>query len=137
MEYDESHYDKLISKYEDLFEAPYIECQIGWYSLIEEAVEKLNMFKDHVKIAQIKEKFGTLRIYVSYPDDEDDKNITNEKEREKVYKFVDAIIAEAEYIAQKTCSSCSAKITRTQPRDTKRFIPICESCYQKIRKPKE
>jgi hypothetical protein len=62
--------DELIKKYADLFDGPhaYPTCGDGWLPIIETFFELIrhdikwnNM--PPVKIIQIKEKFGTLRIY--------------------------------------------------------------------------
>lgn len=71
--------EKIISKYPVLFEqinnpeTPIgdrgIECRDGWLVLIDELSEKLQKINvdlaEPIKYAQIKEKFGGLRIYVS------------------------------------------------------------------------
>ena len=59
----DKNYDILIEKYPKLMKISYVECPEGWYDVIEEAVEKLSKFEEHVRVEQIKEKFGTLRFY--------------------------------------------------------------------------
>lgn len=130
-------YDILIEKYPKLMKISYVECPEGWYDVIEEAVEKLSKFEEHVRVEQIKEKFGTLRIYVSYPYDYDDE--IEEKwrlERERIYSFVDSIISEAEYRATRTCITCSKDIKPQQPLPIKlrpTFYPLCEECFKEHR----
>lgn len=55
-----------------------IDCENGWYKLIYELCQDLTRyldnlpkqtFIDNIKVEQIKEKFGTLRFYVSHYDD--------------------------------------------------------------------
>lgn len=46
-----------------------IECDDGWYDLLDNLLEKLNFISEHSGVQviadQIKEKFGTLRFYYS------------------------------------------------------------------------
>jgi hypothetical protein len=61
------------------------ECDKGWYPLIDECIEKLEeqvkKEKLNTEILQIKEKFGTLRIYLSSESDE----ISNIVERYELF----------------------------------------------------
>jgi len=70
-------FDALVKKY-DL--QPYCSSGIGdgWIPLVEELIQKLIDLGWNKKIAQIKEKFGTLRVYL------DD---ATEEMRELVYKY--------------------------------------------------
>lgn len=76
------------------------ECNDGWYNILFEASEKLekiiiqlkedNPLEEHLpKAVQVKEKFGTLRIYLS-----------NETEE------MSEIVEEAERISAETCEQC-------------------------------
>jgi hypothetical protein len=47
----------------------------GWAQLINRVFDKLESIKGTVKIIQVKEKFGGLRIYTDYGNDELDKVI--------------------------------------------------------------
>jgi len=42
------------------------ECSEGWYSLIEKMIDELNPLSENldINIVQIKEKYGTLRVYI-------------------------------------------------------------------------
>ena len=67
------------------------ECDQGWYPIIIDALSKMEQLDlpEDFRITQIKEKFGTLRIYT---------NIT--------IPAVTSIITEAEDLAAKTCEIC-------------------------------
>ena len=39
------------------------ECSSGWDDLIDDTLEKIRTIDPEIKILQVKEKFGTLRIY--------------------------------------------------------------------------
>lgn len=69
------------------------ECGVGWYNIINECIDKLNNLKiPGFKVLQVKEKFGSLRIYVVG---------TNNN--------VEAIINEATDRCKKTCESCGSE----------------------------
>lgn len=96
----------LLEKYPKLFartqeNSPYSialfgpECQDGWFHIIDTLCRRIQGHIDNNKkefqpvIAQIKEKFGTLRFYCDY---------TNE--------YIDGLISMAESISANTCERC-------------------------------
>lgn len=94
--------NKLIEDFPLLYqELPWgFECNDGWYTLIYEASAKLEAeIQKYIKLypndkliphcVQLKQKFGTLRIYMAYHLDE-----------------FDSIIKEAERLSGKTCELC-------------------------------
>lgn len=82
----------------DATDVPFLfECGDGWVDILLEAATQLN---DHIQtlpddvrqdvvVLQVKEKYGTLRIYVSYYTEE-----------------IDNIVKEAEKKSCKTCETC-------------------------------
>jgi len=69
--------DKLYANYKGLFsrkDLPMsqtcmcwgIECGDGWYDLINELCGKLAALHPNIRADQVKEKYGTLRFYISY-----------------------------------------------------------------------
>jgi len=46
------------------------ECGDGWFGLIERCIKALHELPDPPKLAQVKEKFGTLRVYIDGGSDE-------------------------------------------------------------------
>lgn len=60
--------EELRDKYSEMFDGYLqgreIECGDGWYDLISNTLEELKSLNQNVKIIQIKEKFGLLRMYV-------------------------------------------------------------------------
>lgn len=87
--------------YWDTDEEIYFECGFGWYPIILKAFDKIleivgptgntdSLFG--FKVNQVKEKWGGLRIYTSYVNDE-----------------VEKVIEEAEHEASVTCEFCGAK----------------------------
>jgi formylmethanofuran dehydrogenase subunit E len=95
------------------------ECEEGWYSIIDECIDELEKEvkkeKLDTEILQIKEKFGTLRIYLSSESDE----ISNIVER---YELFSSHICEhcGEFYTAKTreshgwwktlCSKCAKEL---------------------------
>lgn len=68
--------DKLYANYKDLFSRKNlpmsqttmcrgIECDEGWYNLINELCSKLVALHPNIRADQVKEKYGTLRFYIS------------------------------------------------------------------------
>ena len=88
--------NKLVKKYSEFFQSPNfnIECAKGWNDILE------NMFKEFIKeniklrISQIKEKYGSLRVYIEFPGSMED------------YSKAEKIIHKAESDSFKTCELC-------------------------------
>lgn len=56
--------DRIKKKYESILELPFgIECDDGWAGMIDRTLGKLRKLYPKIKVVQIKEKFGELRIY--------------------------------------------------------------------------
>jgi len=112
---------KLITKYPNLFKdinlPPFLtlicfgcECYDGWYQILDDLFAKLSIFKD-LKLLQVKEKFGELRIYLNYYTDE-----------------IQKLILEAERKSRRTCEICGqkGKVCRTGG-----FIMVrCSKCLK-------
>jgi hypothetical protein len=90
----------LWNKYPDLFAGRHepitkslipfgFECEDGWFDLINSLCEKIVAINPDVRASQVKEKFGTLRFYLNFYDEE-----------------VDKLIEEAETRSSYTCEVC-------------------------------
>lgn len=91
--------EKLSREFPSYFESlKHIECGDGWYDIIFNACRKLKMIEvKDFKFLQIKEKFGTLRIYYTpYTDD------------------TKMIMSSAEHESNSTCERCGTKENVTQ-----------------------
>ena len=100
---------KLITTHRDLFRPPpkapilaqgYPECGPGWRDLIERACDRISAMlgsEERVEILQIKEKYGTLRVY------------WRGKVSERSKQTVEGIIALAEARSATTCEQCGEK----------------------------
>lgn len=68
-----------------------MECGDGWYEILDRAFEKMYALPEIPVLMQVKEKFGTLRIYLAgYSDD------------------AEKIVDEAETASEITCEECGA-----------------------------
>lgn len=94
--------DLLIAKYRELYPPDEIwhdetkscmawglEVGDGWFDLIDKAFSKLMLLNPRPQLAQVKSKFGGIRIYL---DDSSDEAF--------------AIVNEAEIASEKTCEIC-------------------------------
>jgi len=106
---DKTKEEELYNKYEMLFSQVTLppsktcmcwgcECENGWYDIIDKACSSLTKLSEEsgaiIELAQVKQKFGGLRMYL---DIIDDKNI-----QEEAYKIVE----EAESKSFKVCEVC-------------------------------
>lgn len=115
----------LIQKYRSLFDPEEIihdetkscmvwgiECGNGWYDILDEMMAKIASLNlpPEFTFSQIKEKFGTLRVYTSYCDER-----------------VEKIIEEAEAKSAVTCEICGKPGTVNQKGWLKCRCADCET----------
>ena len=102
--------DQAMKRYPKLFKNCYcgFDTGIGWENLLIEAFEELNKL-DTINIVQIKEKFGTLRLYVGGSN----------------YDQVDKIVDEAERKSAITCEYCGKP---GKLRQTSWLKTLCDDC---------
>ena len=116
------HTKELIGIYPELFsdlhprEPFYLfgfECGDGWFDLLKDCIEKIKEIceRDHVetKIAQIKEKYGTLRFYLDH--------YTND---------IGTVVDEAEEKSKITCEECGKEGSLKQIRGW--YSTKCNEC---------
>jgi hypothetical protein len=60
--------EKLQRRFPKIYGGKPFECGDGWYSILEELGLELEGTKKPITILQIKEKFGTLRVYLDPSD---------------------------------------------------------------------
>lgn len=94
-----------------------VECEDGWkplYQQVLDYIEEYNKDKEEdekMRVTQIKEKFGELRVYLNFYTDE-------------VQKIIDDIEYKSAYI----CEMCGKEID--EPIVKNRWIyPLCEECF--------
>lgn len=84
---------------------PFVECSIdvgdGWYDILQNCLEQVYTFPIHseIRIVQIKEKFGCLRIYWEIKNSNIDYNDIVITELDVLFKY-------AENMSQYTCENC-------------------------------
>jgi hypothetical protein len=94
----------------------------GWFNIIymlSAALEPLCMpdqWDDHLRAAQVKEKFGTLHFYL------DGYSSLDENER----GLVDGLVRAAEYLSSVTCEACGRPGTR---RNDGWIRTLCDGCH--------
>ena len=84
----------------------------GWLGLVEEMIIELKSSGFDGEILQIKEKFGTLRVYLS-----------------EIHEEADAIVRRAEHKSAHICESCGKPGELRGPRW---FTTLCEEHYALI-----
>lgn len=101
------------------------ECGDGWFDLIWQLSEKLEALiddyckrtqdhKNFPKASQVKEKFGTLRFYMTTSTDE-----------------MDRLIDQAESESAKTCENCGNKGKTRSYRGW--WLTNCQKCYEEYK----
>jgi hypothetical protein len=96
-----------------------IACGAGWKDLIGDACEKLQKFADEngitIEFAQVKEKYGGLRLYidVDYPEGHKFKDVVVQDAEEslkeeinQLWRDIYTIVGEAEKKSYRTCEVC-------------------------------
>lgn len=108
--------DKFNPKPEEPYDLYGIECGKGWNKLITPILDYIDIYnsgqkdEDKIQVYQIKEKFGGLRIYVSYTTPELEK-----------------MIKEAEDQSYKVCEYCGST-DNVQQTKTGWIKTLCEKC---------
>ena len=112
-------HDDLIKSFPRVFKkVQYIECGEGWYYLLHQLFSAVEHYIEHyipqelqegIYLAQCKEKFGTLRVYM-----------------EQSIPFIDGAIALAELMSGKICEDCGAI---GQRRSGGWIRTLCNNCF--------
>lgn len=95
MKHNQTDYQKLAEKYPDFFKTAFgFECGPGWYKIIEKLTNDINAIIQRDKLENcyattVKEKYGTLRYYMSTETDE-----------------ISDLIEKAEDETENTCEVC-------------------------------
>ncbi len=111
-------------KYADMMPtADYVcECLEGWTELIDETLHDIRLAFPSAEVAQIKEKFATLRIYLRNPD----PSSPSEEDDWAHYEAAEKICAAALERSKSICEACG------QPGrviEEKRWLYVrCERC---------
>ena len=104
-----SKYDDQLKKILERFNPahyPAIDCGAGWDKIIVDLDQNLNYLCPDYTINQIKEKFGSLRIYWSLPTEGTWSDTTSEHDREIVHNIMRSLVRYAEFLSGTTCEIC-------------------------------
>jgi len=119
----EQKIEQLEAKYGSILNLIYgFEISEGWLPILEEFFEKAIIFEGWFKVVQVKEKFGSLRIYVD----------TEENFDKNYYDLLYSLIYEAEFKASRTCFDCGGQSPTKANTPYRSFYPVCGACYEKI-----
>ena len=109
----------LYSRYADIFKQKDLpitescmgwgfECGDGWFNIIDNLCHAIYTRKNDVQVAQVKQKYGSLRFYIDGGDD-----------------YVEGLIRMAELMSAVTCEECGD----TGKQNSKGWITAkCEAC---------
>lgn len=134
-----------------------IECPIGWYRILEQLfsfIEFQNIeFSRKYGVAaiadQVKEKFGTLRLYYGIRNvDENGNAIGSENAKcpksildivkTQLEAVIDGLIGEAEKMTETTCAICGMALNDDNTVKTQGYVSyICKECSEKSEEGRE
>lgn len=75
MNYESLTFEDFKKEFPELYEDVYcgFHCPTEWLEIVWHLSEELSNISDSIRCAQVKEKFGSLRYYVDFPEDMDDE----------------------------------------------------------------
>lgn len=127
--------DILFKAFPNLFrDGFFFECGDGWFELIGKAAAYIDSVTKDCHISQVKEKFGSLRIYIDFEVDENGQPLIPEEELSGIYKF----IASMEHLSSDICEECGTDLNSAN-RATRKEMgywlrSICVPCINKLNK---
>lgn len=113
--------ETLTNKHKDILDLAYgIECGCGWQSILDSALDKLQSINQasnkDLRVVQIKQKFGQLRIYVrgtTYSD-----NVL----------AIETILHEALVASSKVCEKCGDPAKQIEAAGSLVYRTLCAEC---------
>lgn len=118
----------LVTPKEKVLEQWSYSCPPGWIPLVEMILCHMEDIKAKVEIAQVKEKWGTLRCYYDVVADQDfpeDKEDAFYKEIDKL----DTFVWNMETFSGLVCQDCGTTLT-TKRRDLSWVRTLCDTCVK-------
>lgn len=91
----------------------------GWWGLLDNLSNKISEYHDIIDVRQVKEKFGTLRIYC-------DINTDNPTIKE----HIQTLIIETEKSSSKVCESCGCRDNVNTSYIKNWYITLCSKCLE-------
>jgi hypothetical protein len=114
----------------------YFECGDGWFELIGKTAAYIDTKTKDCQIVQVKEKFGSLRIYITFDYNQDGEPKVSEENLSEIYEFIRL----TEQQSKQICEDCGKElnsITRESQKNLGYWIRnICKSCSEKYRNSK-
>lgn len=115
----------------------YFECGDGWFELLSRAASYIARESAHCYVAEAKEKFGKLRIYVDFEIDKDGYVLAEEEARVKIYDILRSIEDDSKNI----CEYCGISLEPSNRESQKNMgywiKNICKDCFVKAIKAKD
>ena len=118
-------------------------CGDGWYELIDEVCEQLNLLGKHfgilVTFFQVKEKFAGLRLYINRPEINPDFSRhrpclrLSPKQKNTLSKIVRKIIHYGECQSYRVCDTCGES-RYGHKRYGAWLYAMCDNCWKKFKK---
>ena len=97
-----------------------IDCYDGWYTILETLLENLKYMDEvELRIVQIKQKLGGLRVYVRFPEN------TSEEIKGQIFGLTQM----SEGMSYKTCEYCGT--TKNVGKSYGYIVTCCEDCFNK------
>lgn len=97
--------EELLKEYKEFFvnERFTIDCMGGWQKILKDMLEKLRQTNCPISIVQIKEKFGTLRVYGGLKEEQAAMQTLNKSD--EIQEIIDAACRKS----HTTCERCGKK----------------------------
>lgn len=95
---------ELAKKYPTLYDLSWgFECENGWYVLLDKLSQAILALphSEHVRVVQVKEKYGTLRYYFHVALELDDPDAYND-----IYNAINPLVEQAELLSSRICEVC-------------------------------
>ena len=93
---------EVTEKHKDLIRDCHLEIGEGWLSLVDDLFDRIKVIinnKSSVYVSCVKEKYGTLRVYVN---DDDDWEFVSDAEHHAIHEIID-LVTDKSY---ETCEVC-------------------------------
>jgi hypothetical protein len=108
----------LMNTYKDILQINEIETGDGWFFIINELLKNIKRYtKKKTVVVQIKEKFGKLRVYLSYQDE-----------------YLSGVINMAESMSGITCEECGKSNELVCLNSTGWLRTLCPCCVHPSKK---
>lgn len=122
----------LLTAFPNVFDDSFFfECGDGWFELVGHAAAFIDKIGKGTKIVEVKEKFGSLRIYYEYSLNEDSEPLLTNKQLEQIYNF----ISNLETRSKSICEDCGQELTHNNRADQKKMgywiRNICITCHER------